>query len=84
MERGGKFACSLTKGWVNYWMLEIQCIEKLLLEGKIRFPLKVISLNFVAVAAVVDVFFFLCVLLLYSVFHCKRQHDHDKGDKLKL
>ena len=41
-------------------MLEIQCIEKLLLEGKIRFPLKVISLNFVAVAAVVDVFFFVC------------------------
>ena len=43
-------------------MLEIQCIEKLLLEGKIRFPLRVISLNFVAVAAVVDVFFFVCVI----------------------
>ena len=46
-------------------MLEIQCIEKLLLEGKIRFPLKVISLNFVAVAAVVDVFsFFVCVIVV--------------------
>ena len=44
-------------------MLEIQCIEKLLLEGKIRFPLKVISLNFVAVAAVV-VFFFVCVIVV--------------------
>ena len=45
-------------------MLEIQCIEKLLLEGKIRFPLKVISLNFVDVAAVVDVFFFVCVIVV--------------------
>ena len=45
-------------------MLEIQCIKKLLLEGKIRFPLKVISLNFVAVAAVVDVFFFVCVIVV--------------------
>ena len=48
-------------------MLEIQCIEKLLLEGKIRFPLKVISLNFVAVAAVVDVFFF-CVCYCCTLF----------------
>lgn len=29
-----------------------------------KIPLKVISLNFVAVAAVVDVFFFVCVIVV--------------------
>ena len=71
MERGGKFTCSLTKSWVSYLTLKIQYIRKLLLEGKIRFPSKIIFLNFVTVAAVVVVFLCVCVLLLYSVFHSK-------------
>ena len=52
-------------------MLVLQYIRKLLLEGKIRFPSKIIFFNFVTVAAVVVVFLCVCVLLLYSVFHSK-------------
>ena len=68
MERGGKFTCSLTKSWVSYLTLKIQYIRKLLLEGKIRFPSKIIFLNFVTVAAVVVVFLCVCVCYYCTLF----------------